>query len=94
MEASVSDQEDPFWDQYLTQPPDYRFHATLTKAIGMRGDGVGFELKPGEPMKVTKSYCLDITLPKEVNWSWRLWRVLCLPWDIAVFIKTGRLRFL
>ena len=62
-----------------------------TGIYSLGGDGV--YLAPTAP-KITKSYVMDITLPRTVPWWWRLWRVLCLPYDIAVFIKTGRLRFL
>ena len=66
----------------------------ITKAVGMLGRGTGFKIPQEGPPFVRTSYCLEIAMPPQVSWRWRLWRVLCLPYDLYVFIKTGRLRFL
>lgn len=66
----------------------------ISKTTGIKTEGTGLVVDPQKPIQITKSFCLLIAMPPQVPWHYRLWRVLCLPYDIIVFIKTGKLRFL
>ena len=80
--------------KYGSLPDGGAFPTTTQQAKVHTFTGWRMTQDPSNPVWAEKSYTWDIQLPKSVHWSWRLWRVLCLPYDLVIFIKTGRLRFL